>query len=142
MSEEGLEKVITIKSSQHKTSKTGKPYLEVIDQDNIKFSCWDEGLWNSLGQNASGKINYQQNGVFKNIVAVESMEQAVAHKVMEVQPKNHEPQEIGMWWKECGEMIRAGVIKKDTDIGGALYRLYFLTMQDVLGVKVERKEES
>ena len=141
MIEDSIEKVITIKSSQHKTSKTGKPYLEVIDQDANKFSCWDEGLWNSLGQNASGKIQYQQKGIFKNIIGIEVMEQAIAGKAIEAQPKNHEPQEIGMWWKECGEMIRAGKITKATDVGGVLYRAYFAKMLDVLGVKVERKED-
>ncbi len=56
-------------------------------------------------------------------------------------PLKPAPQEVGMWWKEAGEMIRSGEIKKDTEVGGAIYRLYYATMRDVLGVKVVKKED-
>jgi len=136
-----IEKVITIKESTQETSKTGKPYLQVIDHENIKFSCWDNALWNSLGKNMSVQVGFEQKGIFKNIVSVEGIEEPLAEIAKQHQPKEHDPQEIGMWWKEAGEMIRAGFIKKDTDVGGVLYRAYFAKMLEVLGIKVEKKGE-
>jgi len=136
-----IEKVLSIKESTQEMSKTDKPYLKIIDQDGTKFSCWDESLWNSLGKNLSVKVGFEQKGIFKNIVAVEAMEKALAERTIKEQPKVYEGQEIGLWWKETGEMIRAGYIKKETDVGGALYRAYFAKMLEVLGVKAEKKEE-
>lgn len=82
-----MEKVITIVSSEVRAAKTpGKTYLEVIDHDNVKFSCWDESLWNDLGKNASAKIEFEIKGIFKNIVAVVPMAKALADQAKEDNP--------------------------------------------------------
>ena len=47
------------------------------------------------------------------------------------------PQEIGMWWKEIGENIRAGITKYDTPIGKAQIAAYSARMHLVLGIKKE-----
>lgn len=68
------EKIISVVTSEMQTSKTGKPYLQVVDQDNVKFSCWDEALWNTLGKNAGAKIGFEVKGIFKNIIQAETVE--------------------------------------------------------------------
>lgn len=73
-----IEKVITIASSEVKAGKSGKSYLEVIDQDNDKYSCWEEGLWNSLGKNATGTVSFEKKGIFRNITAFETAEEGIA----------------------------------------------------------------
>lgn len=108
------EKVISIISSELKTSKTGKQYLEVIDHDNVKYSCWDEALWNSLGKDVGARIEFEQKGIFKNILVAETMATALAkQKKAENPPLPPDPQEKGMWLKELGEDIRSGQLEKD-----------------------------
>ncbi len=52
-----------------------------------------------------------------------------------------QPQERGMWWKELGEMLRAGEIDKTKPFGKALRTAYYAEMFRVLGLDI-RKEES
>lgn len=49
------------------------------------------------------------------------------------------PQEQGMWFKEIGELYRAGLIKKDTTEGLALIATYFARMREVMGIETARK---
>jgi len=67
----------------------------------------------------------------------EVVEQASTQKVSRIESA---PQEIGMWWKELGEMIRA----KDIDIskpeGKLMRNAYYAQMLSVLSIKFEKKE--
>ena len=49
-------------------------------------------------------------------------------------------QEIGLWWKELGESLRSGLIDRSKPAGKALEKFYKAKMLDVLGVKVETKQ--
>ena len=49
------------------------------------------------------------------------------------------PQEQGMWFKEIGELYRAGLIKKDSPEGLALIAIYFARMKKVMGIETEKK---
>lgn len=100
------EKIISVVSSELTISKGGKQYLSVVDQDKVRFSCWDEKFWNSLGKNASAKIEFEQKGIFKNIVAVEPMKEAIG-KIPPQPEEEPAPQAIGMCWKEIGQLILA-----------------------------------
>jgi hypothetical protein len=64
-------KIISVVSSELKTSKQGKQYLDVIDQDGVRYSCWEQGLWELLGKDAVAAIEFEQKGIFKNIVSAE-----------------------------------------------------------------------
>jgi len=49
------------------------------------------------------------------------------------------PQELGMWWKELGEMIRAKDIDLTKPTGKALRTAYYAQMFAVLGIKIEKE---
>ena len=50
-------------------------------------------------------------------------------------------QEVGMWWKELGEMLRARDIKLDTPQGRQLRNSYYAQMLKVLGINLSDKGE-
>ena len=70
-------KVIQVVHSEQKTSTKGKLYLSVKDQDGIFYSCWDDGLWNLLMQNASVEIGFESstvnNRTYRNIREVKTV---------------------------------------------------------------------
>ncbi len=47
------------------------------------------------------------------------------------------PQERGMWYKELGEMLRAGDIDKTTPMGKVWRSAYYTEMSRVLGISVK-----
>ena len=49
------------------------------------------------------------------------------------------PQELGMWWKELGEMIRAKDIDVTKPAGKALRAAYYAKMLSILDLKIEDK---
>jgi len=120
-----LEKVITVIESDVKISKQNKEYLTLKDQDGISYSCWDTALWNFLGKNASALVHFTATGRWKNIVKAVPVQQALKNK-----PREHSPQEVGMWWKEVGEHIRAGLFAEDMPVVAAYYR----QMSEALGI--------
>ncbi len=50
------------------------------------------------------------------------------------------PQEIGMWWKELGEMLRAKDIDVTKPAGKLMRTAYYAQMMSVLDIKIENKE--
>lgn len=134
-----IEKVITIASSEVKAGKSGKSYLEVIDQDNDKYSCWDEGLWNSLGKNATGTVSFEKKGIFRNITAFETAEAGI--EKIPPAPEHYEPQEVGMWWKELGNRIGDGSLERDYPQSHIKIKgQYYKKMSEVTGVKFKEGE--
>ena len=131
------EAIINIKSSEQKQGKTpGKVYLEVIDQDDKKYSCWDEGLWNALGKNFTVKIGFELRGNFKNILQAEAVREEDLP-----QPK-HEiaPQERGMWWKELGNRIGDGAIDRDyPNTSISIKGQYYKKMSEITGVNFKKE---
>jgi len=59
----------------------------------------------------------------------------VIAEVVKVKPA---PQEIGMWWKELGEMIRAKDIDITKPAGKAMRIAYYAQMLSVLPIKIEK----
>ena len=49
------------------------------------------------------------------------------------------PQEVGMWWKELGEMLRAKDIDMTKPAGKAMRTAYYAQMLSVLDIKIEDK---
>ncbi len=49
------------------------------------------------------------------------------------------PQELGMWWKELGEMIRAKDIDTTKPSGKAMRTAYYAKMLSILDIKIENK---
>ncbi len=52
--------------------------------------------------------------------------------------KEPAPQELGMWWKEVGEMIRAEIIKREGPTA-VYWKAYWLQMSNVLNIRPEEK---
>ena len=55
-------------------------------------------------------------------------------------PSEVAPQERGMWWKEVGEMIRAGKISSDKPEGALMIRAYYAQMFTSLGIELKDKK--
>ena len=53
------------------------------------------------------------------------------------EPTKLAPQEVGMWWKELGEMLRVGDIDKTTPQGKSLRIAYYTEMSRVLGINIK-----
>ena len=49
------------------------------------------------------------------------------------------PQELGMWWKELGKMLRAKDIDMTKPAGKAMRTAYYAQMLSVLDIKIEDK---
>lgn len=142
-----MNKIITVKSTEMGTVKAGdnegNQYLKVHSSDGKTYSIFEEGLWNTLQVGSAVQLTLEKNQKgYWGVTDAKSVAQELAAKAEEPPKSQPAPQELGMWWKEAGEMIRTGYIKKDTDVGGVVYRAYFAKMLDVLGIKVEKKEES
>ena len=138
-----MEKTIVVKESILKSSVNGE-YLLVTDHEAVKYSCFQEHkvLWACLDKNMSVTIDYEEVGKYKNIVKAIPMAEQIRvdkSKITEQQvaarAQEFSPQEIGMWWKEVGEHIRAGTYKYDTPIGKALILAYNARMHLVLGIE-------
>ena len=54
-------------------------------------------------------------------------------------PYQPAPQELGMWYKELGEMIRAKDIDTTKPSGKAMRTAYYAKMLSVLDIKIENK---
>jgi hypothetical protein len=53
-------------------------------------------------------------------------------------PQRHSGEEIGMWWKELGEMLRSGDIEPGA-YRDFLRKYYYAQMMNVLGLKFEKE---
>lgn len=74
------------------------------------------------------------------------IEKVVQKKLKEESPESNEavkvkpaPQELGMWWKELGEMIRAKEIDMTKPAGKLMRTAYYAQMMSVLDIKIEDK---
>jgi len=141
------EKVITIKTTEQKMAKNNNPYLEIIAQDDTKYSIFDQGLWNILAPNLSVKLSLEKKGNFWNVMGAESVKDALeAKQAIEKQDDEHAPQEVGMWWKEAGETLRHLTPEKaQHPMYIDLRNAYLHKMFDVLGIEMKheaKKKES
>lgn len=106
-----IEKVITIKSTEQKMAKNNNPYLEVVAQDDAKYSIFDQALWNILAPNLSVKLSLEKRGNFWNVIGAESVKDALeAKQAIAKQGDEIAPQAVGMITKEIGDHIRAGTL--------------------------------
>lgn len=129
-----VEKIITVKSTEQTTAKNNTPYLKVTSQDDKTYSIFDQSLWNLFGKGLAIKLGLEKKGNFWNVVSTESVKEG-----LENLPREVAPQEIGMWWKELGEMIRAGDIDMTKPAGKAMRTAYYAQMLSVLPIKIEDK---
>ena len=64
------------------------------------------------------------------------------------QPLEIAPQERGMWFKEVGEMIRCGILTRETILGEkkpvakTIFQSYWANMLVGLSIRVENKDEN
>ena len=88
--------IIVIKSADHKTTNTGKVYLSVVDKGNTKYSCWDQELWNVLQPNLAIDVEVETKGIFKNIVAAESVAEGIQETIDKAQEAGAEVSGVGV----------------------------------------------
>lgn len=66
-------------------------------------------------------------------------QEVIQKAVAETKPKPA-PQELGMWWKELGEMLRAKDIDTTKPVGKQLRTVYYAQMLSVLDIKIEEEK--
>ena len=82
--------------------------------------------------------DYQGKPFVQDFTAVS--EELAKKAIDDAPPTPISPQQKGMWWKEVGEMIRSGHIKRDTPVGERLYQAYFAQMQVSLEIDIKKEE--
>lgn len=142
-----MEKIITVKGyPEIKTAKNGNDYLEITDTAGKKYGIFaHRDKWAIIQDGFNVKLIGEQKGQFFNtedfeLVAPDVTPPGQVPSLAAKPLPEHAPQEIGMWWKEVGEMIRAGKIDKATVEGKALITFYYLKMFDVIGFSIKKKE--
>jgi len=126
-----ITKVIQVKATDQKMAKNNSPYLEVIDQNDKKTSIFDQALWNLFQPNAYVNLTLEKQGNFWNVTKAEAVSDAATKATVE-KPSEYSGEERGMWFKECGEMIRAGKFKADDEGNKALILAYYEQMKKVI----------
>ena len=63
----------------------------------------------------------------------------VIQEALEAVKKEPSGQEVGLWWKEVGEAIRSGLIKRE-GATAVYWKAYWLQMSNVLNVKPEKEK--
>ncbi len=141
--------IITIKSVTEESGDYGD-YRKVIGVDGdgkeITKNVGDrwKDKWGLLQENAT--VNFkmiQKNNkwVINDIIPVgDELPPSTKPYVTETKAA---PQEIGMWWKEMGEMLRAGPpagIDSTTPAGKLMRSAYYAQMMSVLGIEIKDKE--
>lgn len=123
-----IEKVITIKSTDQKMAKNNNPYLEVVAQDDKKYSIFDQALWNLFSPNLSVKLSLEKKGNFWNVVGAESVKDA-----LEAQQKIAEQGDDGNTTARsisisyAKDMACWGVIKPDAIVSWATVFYKYIT---------------
>ena len=94
--------------------------------------------------------NGEDTGEWCNEEDLEKVQNLSPTSSQELLPKDQEiideevkgkpaPQEIGMWYKELGEMLRAKDIDTTKSAGKAMRTAYYAKMMSVLDIKIEDK---
>ena len=155
--------IIGIITKVEDDSYQGKSHKKVTlgDSQVLKVKQGREGMlkekWGLLKEGVAVKFMMQDytnpNGVkFPFVADIETVEGNLPPPQQpQVLPEHQEvigrasdsapiaPQEQGMWFKEIGELYRAGLIKKDSPEGLALIAIYFARMKKVMGIETEKR---
>ena len=155
--------IVTITHVEQAFTKNGDEYVKVMgitgDGRETTKSVFNQlkDKWGMLQENATLDFKMVKKGQFWNIedinlpqvsapaekptLTAETPDQAEIDASAGKPPaKAPAPQELGMWWKELGEMLRSGDIDKTTPHYKLLRSAYYAQMFSVLGIKIEQKE--
>ena len=150
------ETIITIKQAKL-VEKGDNKWVELIDQDDkthrvfksiqnnagewVHFDDQLNDLVNSEGQ--TFKLTKERKGNFWNVIAIEPVENVSSKKGIEKVRSEPSGQEVGLWWKEVGELYRMWKIHPETKPAKpwakALVMNYLAQMFSVTGIKVEEE---
>lgn len=101
----------------------------------------DQALWSNFkaGNNIKGYAEPPAEGkkAYKLLSVGEAPE---VHAEPPSEVGKPAPQEIGMWWKELGEMLRAKDIDITKPAGKAMRTAYYAQMLSVLPIEIKNKE--
>jgi len=157
--------IATVVSVSEEFTSKGAPYKKVMVVDgqgkettkNV-FSGLEE-KWPLLEEGKTLDFKMEKKGQFWNVIDIipageqlkppQQPQVLQEHKKVVADAKPSEdpprdsapiaPQEQGMWFKEIGELYRAGLIKKDSPEGLALIAIYFARMKKVMGIETEKR---
>ncbi len=113
--------------------------------DNLKF------LWPLLVEGKDIELKLVKKGQFWNVINMKPANEPWPEETDAVKPgevatpkpkpepkKEIAPQEVGLWFKEVGELYRAG--KLEGEIGKAIMKVYWARLFYVLGITIEKPE--
>ncbi len=133
------ERIIVVKEITTKQTAKGNDYLSVKGKDGHTYNIFDQASFPAFEIDKAVKLSGETAGKFFNTTKAEKvaniMEQKAAQAVAE--KMNASTPEEGMWWKELGEMLRAGDIDKTKPMGKALRDFYYTQMLSVLDITLE-----
>lgn len=147
-----IRKVIIVIDKIEDAEANGKPFKLVTDKGGTEWKfksgkggCITEARRNELMVDMAYELSIDKYKDYDYVADFElvkdELKQEAAREVAKRAP-GFAAQEVGMWYKEVGEMIRAGMIKYDKPEDKALMLAYKTRMLDVLGIKVAKKEET
>lgn len=143
--------IIVIDKIEDDIDYNNKPYKKVTDKEGNEWKVKQgrggklKDKWDILKEDLAYELSidkYEGKDFVADFELVKDELKVEAAKEVAGKAPGFAAQEIGMWYKEVGEMIRAGMIKYDKPEDKALMLAYKTRMLDVLGIKVTKKEET
>lgn len=153
--------IITITKVEQAFTSNGAEYKKVTgisDKGQETTKAVFDNLkekWPLLQEGKTLGFQMVKRGQFWNVADISEVEVPPPNKEQELTPKHQEiiddarrevkaPQELGMWWKEAGELIRLpkeqALEMVTSDLLKAVRAAYYSQMFSVLGIKVEDKK--
>ena len=135
-------------SIKYKGSQDKIGYSNIFDpeQQDLMIQSKEDGLVVSVLADRSGRwVNVKEVKLVKDEIEKlpEGKDETPKYEPPRETPKtpSKEPsgQETGMWWKELGEMIRAGDIDKTKPEGRLMRNAYYAQMMSVLNLKISKE---
>ena len=154
-----MAQVKTVKEINAKEGKTGKPYWQIVWDDGKTDNIFDPlfhdkakmakengwGLSITREENEKGYFNISELEFVKDVPPKDTPIPETGTNIPKPDtPKppatiaDISPQELGMWYKEIGEMARVGMIKENNP----LMMTYWNRMFYALGIKAEVSPEA
>jgi len=160
-----MNKIIVVDHSEIVTGAKGE-YLKVTTKDGKINNIFDQGLWNLFNDGLAVELSLEKEGNWWNVKGAKAVGIPAPVTTQTPPPQIDEPTktnpiqkdirenmewkanqiERSLWWKEIGEHIRVGTLKRKTsegkpDLVGTAYILaYWAEAARVLGIKVEKVE--
>ena len=138
-----------VKSVEAKSGGKSGTYWTVTWTDDKHDNIFDKAMMDKCEEAQANKlaVHYtkEKKGNYFNIVTLELVRDGLPPPVKPESPPLQEgeestyhpaPQEVGMWWKELGEMLRAKDIDMTKPAGKLMRTAYYAKMMSVLDIKV------